>query len=278
MKKIVILFLCFVCTAALAQVDIRFQQIENNINDVNIRVNRLKNDLQLFEKQTLEKISLIDSLSNKNLNDIVLQIKNFETFNQTELAELRQTSEHQQKSITKSLKRQKIHFIILYILLFVTMVGVVFVYVYFSKLAKDFDLFQKKRLDDLKDEVKLAIDSNHKYLVSKVDTACDEVKAQTLVSEERMNDSYKSLALSVEAARNSSFNQISSLEMKQKSMEKELIEQKELISENALLRKQLELVSKQLEKHIIESEKKIAALKKAKTPAKKTTTGKNPKA
>ncbi len=278
MKKIVILFLCFVCTAALAQVDIRYQQIENNINDLNFRVSRLKNDLKLIEKQTLEKISLIDSSSNKSLNDIVLQLKNFEMHNQSELAEFKQTNEHLQKNITKSHKRQKIHFIILYILLFVTMVGVVFVFVYFSKLAKDFDLFQKKRLDDLKNDVKLIIDSNHKYLVSKVDTACDEVKAQTLVSEERMNDSYKSVVLSVETVKSNTFNQISSLELKQKSMEKELNEQKELINENAQLRKQLEFVSKQLEKHIIEFEKKIAALKKSKTPAKKSATRKKPTA
>jgi hypothetical protein len=269
MKYPIFLILCFVFSSTIAQTDIKLQQLETSVQEVKLMLNKLKNDQKRLELQMLKEMTQQDSIIKHQMNEFFVALKDFEAFNQSELQSLKETSDLHQNSITKSLRRQKIHFIILYILLFVTLVGLVFVYVYFTKLAKDFDLFQKKRLDDLKDEVKLAIDSNHKYLISKVDTTCDEVKNQQTQSDQKATEGRNSLLITINTLK-------SELNSKTDSLEKEQQEQIKLIRENQQLKSGLESLKKQLETHMKLSDEKFALLKNTKAPLKKPANKRTP--
>jgi len=243
-------------------------QLEKSLNDNNRKVEAVRKSQFNLEENVMRKISESEVATESKLAEFDLQLQEFVKANSSELTELKQEVLAQKQLREKMHKRQKIHFLVIYILLFASIIGVVFIYVYYGKMLKDYDIFQLKRIEDLKVDTNRTIDANQKYLISKVDTSCDEVRGLIKKSSENLETHKKE---NTDALSNATAESNKRFEKLEKSLQTATNEQKEmqkLIAENAKLGAIITTLSEKLLGLEKETKSQIEALKKAKPSVK----------
>jgi hypothetical protein len=239
-------------------------QIEKNLNDNNRKVETIRKSQFSLEENVMRKISEYEVANDSKLAEFELQMQQFVKENSSELSELKEEFAAQKKLREKMHKRQKIHFLVIYILLFASMMGVVFIYVYYGKMMKDYDIFHLKKIEDLKAETHRTVDANQKYLISKVDTSTDEVRGLIQKNNENLETLKKenNEALSVVSAE--SDKRYEKLEKSLQAATNEQKEMQKLIAENAKLGTLIHTLSEKLLGIEKETKIQIEELKKAK--------------
>ncbi len=247
----------------------KIQQLEKSVQDNSWLVEQLRRTQASFEEKMEVKFSEYEVYLESNMAEMDEQMQQFEMASQSEISRLQKELEQQKKLGERTMKRQKIHFIVIYVLLFLSLMGLVFVYLYYSKLFKDFDLFQQKRLNDLKVETQNSIDANHKHLVSKVDTACDEIRKEQEKSKQLIIDFRETFSSELGNIAESTEKSIAVVGKSADNVANKLSATEKDVT---VLGKQLAGVSAGLEKLVKETEKQVELLKKQQVELEKKVT------
>lgn len=249
-------------------------KIEKSLLESIGRINGLRNSQNALETKVIDRITQSEVRVDEKLAAFTNQIEQFQSVSQQEISGVHDEIATLQCQYEKTLRRQKIHFIIMYILIFTMLLGLVFVYVYLSKLFKDFDKFTKSRIDDLSKETQLSIDANHKHLVSKLETACDEVKAGQAKTEQmvfdfktEMDGQLNSMKVGFDSHLKDAAKQIEKIHTQVVKHEQSIHEQQIMKTELSNLAKTTAELSKKVETEIVKKQKSTTAVKKA-TPKK----------
>ena len=249
-------------------------QLEKSLNENIKKTEGVRKSQITLEEQVMKKISESEVSTESKLAEFELEMEQFVKVNSSELSVLKEEFVAQKNLREKIHKRQKVHFLVLYIFLFVALIGVVFVYIYYGKVLKDYDMFHQKRIEDLKAETHRTVDANHKYLISKVDTSCDEVRALLQKNKDNLEQSKTESNNQMLLLSEKTEKRFGQIEKTVQSANEEQKEMKKLIAENAKLGEMLQTLSAKFSQLEEETKKQIESLSKAektKTAPKKET-------
>jgi flagellar biosynthesis/type III secretory pathway M-ring protein FliF/YscJ len=128
-------------------------------------------------EEQLSQFNIVSEQNNVLLNRQIEQLSNLLGH---DVALVREHVAKQESLQQRTQKRHKIHFIIVYSMLFLSLMGLVFVYVYYAKLLRDYDLFQNKRINEVRNEHRLALESIRTDVTTRIDASVDEMMGEFL--------------------------------------------------------------------------------------------------
>jgi len=236
-------------------VDKSFAQLEKQFN-------QLRREHKQFEKNVEEQIAQFKTGNEQNLNLFNMQIEQLTKLLGHDVALVSEHVAKQDSLHQKSQKRYKLHFIILYSMLFLSLMGLVFVYVYYAKLIRDYDLFHNKRINELRSEHQTALEGVRTDVIAKIDASVDEMMRELLKFRQE-TDSFQQVTRNrFDVVELESQKKINDLHEASQKVTKEQQEQLKLIIGNAAMKKDINEISEKFESLHQTLQAEMAAIKK----------------
>lgn len=241
----------------------RVNELSGSVSQAERQIRSLQRELKVMDEKLNQGLSDFTSSQEKKNQLINEQFQSFQEMIQQDVSQLRDEVDNQKSFREKIHKRQKIHFIILYILLFAVLMGVVFIFFYYSKLLKDFDIFQHKCMNDLKNEMISMINESKQVAHTQLEDTSRNIQKQFNEINGLILETQKNSKESIESYTASLENKLSDLNNKLEHTQNMQADHLKIIESNSTMRKDIEILSEVLQKLKQELEIEFNMLKKA---------------
>ncbi len=243
--------LMFVLVSAAQTEDISsmvqtINELSNGVKQNDRHIKNIQNSQIEMDKKLNEEMSGFVSSHEKSTQLMSKQFLKFQDDIRKDIVLINDAVENQKKLREKIHKRQKIHFLIVYIFLFTCILGVVFIFFYYSKLLKDFDLFQHKCMKDLKNETISMVDNSTLLATAQVQELSRDLQQKILEVNESVNAMNLSSKEKIDKLNTLTEQQLSELRQKIKEMQKEQNDQLKTLESLNGMAENLSLLSEKI--------------------------------
>lgn len=180
MKKIILFFIVsFFFNIMYSQVNQPNKTLTDEVNLLQLeqKINHLKQYYRFLEKRFYDSLSILK----QNVQTSIFNSNNSIEFYHQQMLQHIDKSEQRFASLeqtnSKILKRHNLHFTLLYIIFLILLLGIIFVYFYYSKFLKELDIFFQNQLQSTHqhfDNNLRELEENSKTLVSSLDKTMNE--------------------------------------------------------------------------------------------------------